>query len=330
MKAHIVAIAKNEELYIENWLLHYFQLGFDKICIYDNNDDSNTLSQLINESNKLNDFRENILINTWHGSQNEAYKDYWNNHKNEFDWLFICDIDEFIDIDSLRHFCDKFKNSNKEKYENNLIKTALERYNSYKVITLRCVEYGDNDLIERDMSKSVYEVFNRRAYRSYEYIYKSFFNSNLIDKFETQCGHYLRYNNEKIQNRIYNFFIRHIRTYSLKEYLDQKYRVKHQKICNMNDIRRYLLSLYYFKINRWTAEKQKYIEEYRLKNNIIKTLYICSETFYNEHSKELKEKCCYVYGLENKAIEKIKGDFKFQGFQALKDIINDFDYVVFF
>ena len=39
----MVAIAKNEELYIENWLLWYFKLGYDEITIYDNNDDKNWL-----------------------------------------------------------------------------------------------------------------------------------------------------------------------------------------------------------------------------------------------------------------------------------------------
>ena len=38
MKVHLIAIAKNEELYIEDWMLHYFNLGFDKICIYDYTD----------------------------------------------------------------------------------------------------------------------------------------------------------------------------------------------------------------------------------------------------------------------------------------------------
>lgn len=50
LKIHLVAIAKNEELYIEDWMIHYFKLGFDKICIYDNNDYSNSE---INSKNQL-------------------------------------------------------------------------------------------------------------------------------------------------------------------------------------------------------------------------------------------------------------------------------------
>ena len=38
MQSCIVAIAKNEELYLEEWVKYHFNLGFDKIFICDNND----------------------------------------------------------------------------------------------------------------------------------------------------------------------------------------------------------------------------------------------------------------------------------------------------
>ena len=31
---HLCCIAKNEELYIEDWMLHYYSLGIDYIYIY--------------------------------------------------------------------------------------------------------------------------------------------------------------------------------------------------------------------------------------------------------------------------------------------------------
>ena len=36
MKTKIVAVAKNEEKYLEEWLKYHFSLGFDNITIYDN------------------------------------------------------------------------------------------------------------------------------------------------------------------------------------------------------------------------------------------------------------------------------------------------------
>ena len=421
---HLVAIAKNEDLYIEDWMIHYFNLGIDKICIYDNMSEK-PLSELINNSIKLKQYfgltndasesqaeynsndasesqsnieiesqsndniknqievptesltndssissnkdnlkietkdtyqdsiKNKIEIKTWTGLQNDAYKDYWEFHKDEFDWLLVCDIDEFIDVQSIINFNVNIKdktskvlleNTSKDdaskddikdkttKDDNTtkpLIKQLLEYYKNDKVLSLKCVEYGDNELIERDMSKSVFDVFNKRAYKTYEHFYKNFFNKYLIHDFNTNHGHYLKEDNIIITNKIRGPFIRHIRTYSLKEYLDQKYRIKHQSISLTNDIRRCLLSLYYYKINKWTEEKQLYTEKYRLENNIVKVLYICTEETYEKYKDILKDCYVYMYGKEFCEIHRAKKDFVFQGINSLKDIIYDFDKVVF-
>lgn len=41
MSSFVVAIAKNEELYLKEWVEYHFHLGFDKIIICDNNDVGN-------------------------------------------------------------------------------------------------------------------------------------------------------------------------------------------------------------------------------------------------------------------------------------------------
>lgn len=48
MKIAIVSIAKNENLYIKDWIDYHLKLGFDDIYIYDNNDiDSEKISDVI-------------------------------------------------------------------------------------------------------------------------------------------------------------------------------------------------------------------------------------------------------------------------------------------
>ena len=38
MRVVVCAMAKNEHLYIKDWVNHYLRIGFDKIYIYDNDD----------------------------------------------------------------------------------------------------------------------------------------------------------------------------------------------------------------------------------------------------------------------------------------------------
>ena len=48
MSSCIVAIAKNEEPYLKEWVEYHFALGFDKIIICDNNDVGNTRTNKFN------------------------------------------------------------------------------------------------------------------------------------------------------------------------------------------------------------------------------------------------------------------------------------------
>ena len=335
LKCHLVAIAKNEERYIEDWCLWYFRLGFDKITIYDNNDDSKkgVLENLFRNSSKLKSFKNRIEVIPWKGKQDEAHEHYWKTH--DFDWLTINDIDEFIQLNSS---------------ETN-IKALLFKYNHQRILSLGCVEYGDNDIIERsekDELKPVWEVFTRLGDNCYEFFYKSSFNKNLIKHFNRLSGHGLVEKGTYIcigcdGNRITNLmtsdindcistinnhkipYIKHFRTYSLKEYCEQKLKVRHQ--FNGGNIRRCLLSQYYYKINQRTPEKDKFVRNWR-KEHSQNYLFMCSEeTFSKNHW--LKECFCYVFGNPFKSIELLKSDTKFQGISSLNTVIDEMDYVVF-
>ena len=334
LRCHLVAIAKNEERYIEDWCLWYFLIGIDKITIYDNNDDSKkgVLENLLRNSSKLKSFKNRIEVIPWKGGQNEAYEDYWKTH--DFDWLTINDIDEFIQLNN---------------YASN-IKELLSRYNHQQVLSLACLEYGDNDIIERsqeDELKPVWEVFTKLSDNCYETFHKSIFNKHLIEHFETDCGHLLLDRGRQIligfDNMIKNKyvsnrdscvaminehkypFIKHFRTYSLKEYCEQKLRVRHQ--FDGGDVRRSLLSRYYYKINTRTHDKDEFVKKWRKKHS-QNYLFMCSEkTFAKNHW--LRECFCYIFGNPFGTVEMFGYDTKFQGITSLNVIIDEMDYIVF-
>ena len=234
---------------------------------------------------------------------------------------------------------EKILESDNEKYTN--IKQLLEHYKDSKLLTLKWIIYDDNELIERDMSKSVYEVFTRKSEYQHK-LYKSIFNKHLIKNFNTDAGHKLiesnKYyincinKNEKHDIWLYNYqllenepYIRHFKTYSLKEYLYSKYRRtffdESKRFINYN-----LLSRYYFNINKLNNQKQKYIEEYKKKNNIIKTFYFFHTNVYTKLYNILNSKICLLLNYCN---NQLKANFEYFTFNIFIEMIQNFDYIVF-
>lgn len=97
MKTAVVCICKNEENYIKEWIDHYFNIGFDKIFVCDNNDIGNdSMYDIIKELNN-----ENVIYSNWQGKQFcqvECYTKLYADYKNSFDWILFCDIDEFLEF----------------------------------------------------------------------------------------------------------------------------------------------------------------------------------------------------------------------------------------
>ena len=101
-KITICAIAKNEDRYIEDWLVYHYKLGFTNITVYDNNivERRGDLQRLINNSKKLtNDMKKKTEIIDATGRRSfqiDAYNEYYKT--NYFDWVAFIDIDEFIQL----------------------------------------------------------------------------------------------------------------------------------------------------------------------------------------------------------------------------------------
>lgn len=143
MRVVVCALAKNEHLYINEWVNHYINLGVDKIFIYDNDDkNSKYIGDFIDK-----DLRDKVkIINVrgkhYKGIQTDLYTIFYNVEKDNYDWFIFCDIDEFLT-------------------GTNNIKNFLSNgyFGLFSQIRIRWKLFGDDNLIERDMSKGVMETF---------------------------------------------------------------------------------------------------------------------------------------------------------------------------
>ena len=152
MNVVICALARNENQYINDWVNWYVSLGFDKIYLYDNNDvDSPFVGDYIERKDKVKII--NIRGQHFDRLQQKVYTDFYNN--NTFDWVLFVDIDEYLTgIDNIHDFLRKHKQSFQ--------------------IRIKWKLFGDDNLIERDMSIPVYKAFTKEVTQS--------LNRNLVDK----------------------------------------------------------------------------------------------------------------------------------------------------
>ena len=103
MKTAVVAIARNEERYILEWIEHYRTLGFDRITLFDN-DDSPKLAGIV-DSAGLGEFCHvnGKYIGVRRFVQSDAYKQEYMCIRDRFDWILFVDIDEFLSLDAPLH-----------------------------------------------------------------------------------------------------------------------------------------------------------------------------------------------------------------------------------
>ena len=81
----LVCIAKNEDDYLEEWIMYHLALGVDRVFVYENDW----------RWSGYNCFAEFI---PWDGKvkQLAAYNDWLVNRSQDFDWAMFIDVDEFL------------------------------------------------------------------------------------------------------------------------------------------------------------------------------------------------------------------------------------------
>lgn len=105
MKTCLCAIAKNENLYIRDWVDYHRRKGFDHIVVADNNDPGDD-SLIITMNDYIIDGY--VTYRDCRGKvahQNEFYAEAYSEMRGSFDWIAFWDVDEFLDgVDDIGAF----------------------------------------------------------------------------------------------------------------------------------------------------------------------------------------------------------------------------------
>jgi hypothetical protein len=172
LKVVVVAIFKNEAHILEEWIQHYLREGVDTFLLIDNDSDDNYMDIL----KKYIDAGKVILnIDKERYKQIQHYNNYYlNKVKNEYDWVLLVDLDEFI------YARNGF----------NTIKDYLKSLdNNVAQIFIPMKLYGSSGFIEQP--KLVVENFIKRK------IYKT--NQSMYTKTIMRCNKLKRFDNHSSQ-----------------------------------------------------------------------------------------------------------------------------------
>lgn len=233
----IMAIFKNEEDYLEEWLQHHIKQGFDHFFLYCNDpnikkytylDKYKKYITLIDWTNKVND-----PIKLYNSIQRQAYYHCVTKYKNKCRFLMMLDIDEFVVSTNKDNF-DKFNNYNlsqfiRNNYTPNLKAIRFQRYN-----------FGSSGHIDKphggvlknyNMREKICSSYKTLINTDYLDNTKKFYgvhDFNYIDKPGKIYNDYLHYNNDSLPGRCnansineIPFVINHYYTKSKKEYIER-------------------------------------------------------------------------------------------------------------
>lgn len=246
MKTIICAIARNEALYINDWIQYHLNLGFDEIHIFDNGNNGCIISDdKIKIYNYTNEHEKRLQL--------KAYNSFY--QTASFDWCLFLDIDEFITIQSndIHDFISSFDSS-------------------VSVVKIHEILYGDDDKIfPDDITVPVYERILKPAKVSYYMNHKMFVRKekdmyihcpeevkNAKHNIVNPYGKIFTINDYKIGYKkiiVMPCYIRHYKTKTLSEFCNQKLNLPRVLCQTVNRTTKY-----YFSVNKETPEKLEYIK----------------------------------------------------------------------
>jgi hypothetical protein len=147
IKACVCVVAKKENLYAQEFVNYYINLGYEHVYIYDNNDiNDEKFEDVLQKEIKLN----YVTIVNIRGELKGlciAYIDCYEKHGKEYDWLSFFDFDEFLDV----------KGKNIQEFFSN------PRYDECVNIKVNFLFYSDNELLYYD-NRTLQERFTTALY----------------------------------------------------------------------------------------------------------------------------------------------------------------------
>ena len=253
MKVGIIAIAKNEDLYMEEWIDWHLGLGFDTIIIGLNDDE---FKPLISNPQVIYEDYSGVQ-----GVQVKAYRKLYRKYQKDYDWLLFIDIDEFVML------------------EKGTIQDFLQDFDCDEV-RISCKHFTDGDALDTDGDYRVMARFTEPMRVDEDRFVKSFINTRVNIRHRMIYGHGIYDEDIKAMDALGNpcdsvghrlkyvvherCWLNHYPTKTIGEYIRQKYR---RGGANNNPGRYTNWDKYFFRTNRRTQEKIDYA------NKIINELY---------------------------------------------------------
>lgn len=270
-KVAIATMVKMENHYIKEWVEYYFRLGCKKIFIYDNNDiNGERLDDVINKyiSHKF------VEIINYRGKiyqgislQTLAFLDCYINKVNDFDYLGLFDVDEFLYLGNFTKI---------SKY------LSQTKFSNFDCIKFPWLVYDDNDLINvKNNDYSLNKRFTRGNYYSttcksiFKTKFKEINSTNLINAhgpvgFKTCDPEGIKCNNGTDKTLPYfvmskeikktNEYIKHFKLKTIEEFID--FKLKRLYIDrSQGKAKEYLTFSLFFSYNKKTKEKLDFIKK---------------------------------------------------------------------
>ena len=197
----IVAIFKNEEDYLEEWLQHYIEQGVSHFYLYSNDPDMEKYTYLDKYKNyiTMNEWIKDKINTPVSTIQMQAYDHCIKNYNNEYKYIMVLDIDEFM----IYH---DPNNINNQKYT--ILQTLQNLTPNFKAVKVERYDYGSDGHIIKPPGKVVDNYFSHEKMCS---SYKTIANSEYIDTNTIFYDvHDFPYNN--YGGRIYNKHMSYIYT----------------------------------------------------------------------------------------------------------------------
>ena len=279
----IMAPCKDEENYICEWIKYHLDLGFDKIYLYDNNDDSSILPKVL-YYNLDKSYIDKVIIYPIPGLK--AFKkqicfDFLN--EKEFKWCAVIDCDEFITLTSHKNIKD-YINSFPSDCEQILLPWLFYDPGDFKgdiPIPLLEREYFPYVPVEKPpiggYGKSIQKKTDKEKK---EDIFHWNFNNNVVSYFSnykkinfntTQLHSYLSSIRKmkfiKLHN-INNCYIKHFQSRNKFEYIK-----KNERGCDLLKTNNHYNNLQNFKSN-YLEQDQLKLSKYEFPNGTLKDEFI--------------------------------------------------------
>lgn len=147
MSICIVSMFKNESHILHEFISHYIKQGVDHIFMIDDNSNDNYIQIL---QPFINEGKITLILNDLNYRQIDAYNNYCLECCKKYEWVIICDLDEFIYARNGFNTIKDYLNTVDEKVEQIAIPWKIFGSNGYNTI-------------EKTQPESVIKSFTKRS-----------------------------------------------------------------------------------------------------------------------------------------------------------------------